>query len=173
MRQWLARLLTALAVLALLGAPAGAVDPKEFMRPCRRQDLIGVWRVLRFGFAQGAGVDRTDPAYLPHQRYVFHSNATMTHVTQDVPFTTEEQRGLLKLPASTTWAMESGGRLLRQRDGVPTVEKADCKVMLEAVVDPKSSQPRAQRGDVLLTDETADQKPVTRRLLRKIRGLAD
>jgi hypothetical protein len=173
MRQSIARALVALAVLLLAGAPAGAVDPKEFMRPCRRHDLIGVWRVMRLGFAQGASVDRTDPAYLPHQRYVFHSNATMAHVTQDVPFTAEEQRGLLKVPASTTWAMESDGRLVRQRDGVPTVEKADCKVMLDPVTDPKGSQPRAQRGDILLTEETSDRQPVTRRLLRRIRGLSD
>ena len=173
MRLPLARLLPALAALALVASPAAAIDPREFTRPCKRHDLIGVWRVMRFGFAQGAGVDRTDPAYLPHQRYVFHSNATMAYVTQEVPFTAEEQRGLLKVPAPTTWAMESEGRLVLQRDGVAAVEKADCKVMLEAVTDPKGSQPRAQRGDLLLTEETSDRQPVTRRLLRKIRGLSD
>ena len=173
MRQSIARLLPALAVIGLLTAPAQALDPREFMRPCKRHDLLGVWRVMRLGLPPGTPVDRTDPAYLPHQRYVFHSNATMAHVTQEVPFTPEEQRGLLKLPAPTTWAMESEGRLVRQRDGVAAVEKADCQVMLEPVTDPKGSQPRAQRGDILLTDENADRQPTTRRLLRRIRGLID
>jgi len=168
MRAWLA------AALTLVGAtvtPVAALDPRDFMRPCRRHDLIGVWRVLRFGFALGAAVDRTDEAYLPHQRYVFHSNATMAYVTQDVPFTPEDQRELPKLPPTATWALESDGRLVRQRDGMPVVEKADCKIVLEPVTDPRGSQPRAQRGDILLTEETSDRRPVTRRLLRKIRGL--
>lgn len=169
MRWWLAG--AALALVPLTAAPVAALDPRDVMRPCRRQDLLGVWRVLRFGFAQSAAVDRTDPAYLPHQRYVFHSNATMTYVTQEVPFTPEDQRELPKLPPTATWALDSEGRLVRQRDGVPSVDRADCKVVLEPIADPRGSQPRAQRGDILLTEESADRKPLTRRLLRKIRGL--
>jgi hypothetical protein len=170
MRPWLAGA-AALALGALTAVPAAALDPRDVMRPCRRHDLIGAWRVLRFGFAPGATVDRSDPAYLPNQRYVFHSNATMTYVSQDVPFTREDQRELPKLPPIATWALDSDGRLVRQRDGVPSVERADCKVLLDAVTDPRGSQPRGQRGDIVLTEESADRKPLTRRLLRKIRGL--
>ena len=171
MSRWIAGAVLALATLPTL--PAAAVDPRDVMRPCKRHDLIGVWRVMRLGVPPGAEVDRTAPAYLPHQRYVFHSNATMAHVTQDVPFTPEEQRDLLKVPAATTWALPSEGRLVLQRDGVAAVDELDCRVILEAVIDPKGSQPRAQRGDLLLTDESADRKPIARRLLRRIRGLRD
>ena len=165
--------LAALVLVGLAAAPAAAVDPREFMRPCKRQDLIGLWRVMRLGVGGGAEIDRTDPAFLPHQRYVFHSNATMAYATQEVPFTADEQRGLLKVPPTATWAMEGEGRLVRQRDGVAAVEKADCKVLMRAVKDPKTSQPTAQAGDILLTEETADTRPPTRRLLRRIKGLSD
>jgi hypothetical protein len=161
----------ALLSLALAALPAEAVEPREFMRPCRHQDLLGVWRLLRLGVAGGSQVDRTDPAFLPHQRYVFHSNATMAHASQEVPFTAEAQRGLTKLPPSATWTIESEGRLVRQRDGIATVEAADCRVLTHAIKDPKTSQPTAQAGDVLLTDEGGDRHPPSRRLLRKIRGL--
>ena len=173
MTRWWTWGALALALVALTVAPAVALDPREFMRPCKRQDVIGVWVVMRFGFAQGAALDRNDPAYLPHQRYIFHSNATMAYASQDVPFVAEAQPELLKLPTTATWALESDGRLIRQRDGMPSVEAANCQVVLSAVNDPKGSQPRAQRGDILLTEETPDRKPVTRRLLRRIRGLVD
>jgi len=163
----------ALALGCLAAMPAAAIEREDVMRPCKRHDLIGVWRVLRLGVTGGAPIDRTDPAFLPHQRYVFHSNATMAHATQEVPFTAEEQRALLKTPTTATWAVESEGRLIRQRDGVAAVEKADCRVVLQAVRDPKTSQPTAQVGDVLLTEEGADRRPAARRLLRKIRGLSD
>jgi len=171
--RWWVLPVSALAMVGLTLLPAAAVDPREMLRPCKRQDLIGVWRVMRFGFAQGASVDRNDPAYLPHQRYVFHSNATMAYATQDVPFTADGQRELVKLPTTATWAMDPEGRLIRQRDGMPAVELADCQIVLSPINDPKGSQPRAQRGDILLTEETPDHKPITRRLLRRIRGLGD
>ena len=92
------RVLPALALVVLSVAPAAALDPEEFMRPCKRHDLIGLWRVMRLGVVGGGEIDRTDPAFLPHQRYVFHSNATMAYATQEVPFSPDEQRGLLKVP---------------------------------------------------------------------------
>ena len=166
--------LPAAALLLLLAAaPALAIERDDVMRPCRRHDLIGIWRVMRLGVTGGAPVDKTDPAFLPHQRYVFHSNATMLHATQEVPFTAQEQRDLIKAPSTATWALESEGRLLRLRDGVPAVEKADCRVLLRAVKDPKTSQPTAQVGDILLTEERGDAQPATRRLLRRIRVAVD
>jgi len=163
-----------LALVVACGAvagPAGAVEPADVMRPCKRQDLIGVWRVLRLGVPGGNDVDRSDPAFLPHQRYVFHANATMTYVSQEVPFTRDDQLGLTKLPASATWALEAEGRLVRQRDGVAALEKIECRVVTQSVKDPKTSQPTAQVGDLLLTDEGAADRPATRRLLRKIRSI--
>jgi hypothetical protein len=168
MRRWSAPSVLALACLA--AGSAAAVEPEEFMRPCTRQDLIGVWRVLRLGVSSGAPVDRTDPAFLPHQRYVFHSDATMAHLSREEPFTREEQRALDTAPGSATWALESEGRLVRQGEGVAEVEKSDCRIMTRPVKDPKTSQPTAQAGDLLLTDEYADQRPATRRLLRRIRS---
>ncbi|HEU5196873.1 MAG TPA: hypothetical protein VFW70_19195 [Methylomirabilota bacterium] len=173
MRRWIAAgALPAAAFVLLAAAPARAIDRDEIMRPCKRHDLIGIWRVLRLG-VNGAPVDKSDPAFLPHQRYVFHANATMLHATQEVPFTAQEQRELITAPSSATWALETEGRLVRQRDGVAAVEKADCRVLLRAVKDPKTSQPTARAGDILLTEESADAGPSARRLLRRIRVAVD
>jgi hypothetical protein len=157
----------ALALGWLVVTPAMALDAAQVMRPCRRGDLLGVWRVLRLGVPTGAAVDRSDPAFMPHQRYVFHSDATMAHVTQEVPFTGEEQRALPTVPRPATWALESEGRLVRQRDGVAAVETSECRVLIRAVKDPRTSQPTAQIGDLLLTERPADGRPGTRRLLRR------
>jgi hypothetical protein len=162
------RLAPALALVGLLAVPALAQDD-DVLRPCRRADLIGLWRVIRFGFATGAAVDRADPAYQVHQRYVFNSNATMTYSASEVPPTPDEHRALLLSPASVTWALEAGGRLMRQRAGVARVDKSECRVVTKAMRDPRSTVP-ALRGDVLLTDQGEDERPITRRLLRKLQS---
>ena len=158
----------ALALAFLTAGPASAQKPGEFMRPCRRSDLLGVWRVLRFGFATGATVDRAHPDYQPHQRYVFHSNATMAYLASPTPWPTEEERALATTPASVTWALEAGGRLVRQVEGAARVEASECRVVTQAVKDPRGSQPTAQPGDLLLTDQGNDNRPTTRRLLRRL-----
>ena len=162
------RVLAALALVGLAAAPAAAQKPADFMRRCQRKDLIGLWRVMRLNVPRGTTVDRSDPAYLTHQRYVFHGNATMLFASQEVPFTADDQRALLRAPTATTWAMDGDGRLVRQREGAPSVEKADCMVMTRPVKESGTTQLTAQVGDVLLTDEGTGGHPVTRRLLRKV-----
>jgi hypothetical protein len=160
--------LLALSLVFLATEPAAAQDPEEFTRPCQRADLIGVWHVLRFGFAAGAAVDRTDPAYQPHQRYVFRPDATMSYVASPKPLAARQERALARTGGSETWAVEESGRLTRQSAGAPRVEASECRVMTRAVTDPRGSQPTALPGDVLLTEHDADDRPKTRRLLRRI-----
>jgi hypothetical protein len=160
------RWLPVLLGLVVFVGPAMAQEPDVF-RPCRRADLIGVWRVVRFGFAAGASVDRTDPAYRPHQRYVFNSNATMAYTASEAPPTPEQHRALLLAPAAVTWALDASGRLMRQPPGAVRVETSECRVITRAVRDPKSPVP-VLAGDVLLTDHAEDARPVARRLLRKL-----
>jgi hypothetical protein len=153
-------------ILSLPVVPALAQDDDVF-RPCRRTDLIGLWRVVRFGFATGALVDRDDPAYQPHQRYVFNANATMAYTASDVPPTPEEHRALLLSPAPETWALDASGGLLRQPPGAAHLDRSECRVITRPVRDPRSPVP-ALVGDVLLTEQGADERPITRRLLRKL-----
>ncbi|HXD99074.1 MAG TPA: hypothetical protein VN646_21160 [Candidatus Acidoferrum sp.] len=157
-----------LALVVLVATPALAQD-EDVLRPCRRADLIGFWRVVRFGFASGAAVDRSDPAYQMHQRYVFNSNATMAYSASEVPPTPAEHRALLLAPAPVTWALDAGGHLMRQEAGSARVEKSECRVVTRAVRDPRSKVP-VLAGDVLLTDQGEDDRPITRRLLRKVKA---
>jgi hypothetical protein len=161
-------LTAALALVGLTAAPGIAqLQEEDVFRPCRRADLIGLWRVVRFGFASGATVDRADPAYQPHQRYVFNANATMTYAASEVPPTPEEHRALLLSPAAVTWSLDPGGRLIRQPPGAARVDRSECRVITREVRDPKSTVP-VLAGDVLLTDQGEDARPITRRLLRKL-----
>ena len=153
-------LTAAVALLALTAGPAAAQNP-GVLRPCRRVDLIGVWLVIRFGFAAGAAVDRADPAYLPYQRYVFNSDATMAYVASAAPPTSEDRRTLL---------LDASGHLMRQAPGATRVERSECRVITRPGHDPRSKIP-VLAGDVLLTDQAEDERPVARRLLRKV--LAD
>jgi len=164
MRGW--RALSTLALAGLLAAPAFAQE-EDVLRPCRRGDLIGFWQVIRFGFAVGATVDRSDPGYRTHQRYVFNANATMAYAASDVVPSPDEQRKLLLAPSPVTWALDDEGRLLRQEANAPGVSRSGCQVVTRRVRDPRSPVP-AMPGDVLLTDQGEDERPITRRLLRKV-----
>ena len=160
--------LSNLALAVLLAVPAFAQED-EGLRPCRRGDLIGFWQVIRFGFAIGAAVDRGDPAYQTHQRYVFNANATMAYSASDIPPTPDEHRALLLAPATLTWALDAGGRLLRQEAGALRATTSECRIVTRPVRDPRSPLP-ALPGDVLLTDQGEDERPITRRLLRKVQA---
>jgi len=162
------RALSSLALAVLLAAPALA-EEADVLRPCRRPDLIGFWQVIRFGFAIGAEIDRSDPAYQVHQHYVFNSNATMAYAASDAPPTPAEHRALLRTPATVTWALDRSGRLLRQEAGAPRVARTECRVVTREVRDPRSPVP-VLPGDVLLTDQGEDERPLTRRLLRKVQA---
>ena len=161
------RLSLALALAALAGTPAAAQDRQEVLRPCRRADLVGYWAVIRFGFASGATVDRDDPDYRQHQRYVFHPDATMTYAAMATAPTAEEERALIRAPASMTWAVDGQSRLVRLRAGARQAELSECRVVVQALRDPKSPV-LAQPGDLLLTDQGLDARPIARRLLRKL-----
>jgi hypothetical protein len=163
----LRRLSLALALAALAAAPAASQERQEVLRPCRRADLLGYWQVIRFGFASGAAVDRSDPDYRLHQRYVFHPDATMTYAALAAAPTADEERALLEAPADTTWAVDGQGRLLRQRAGGPRTEISECRVVLQALRDPRSPV-LARPGDLVLTDQGVDAQPTARRLLRKL-----
>jgi hypothetical protein len=156
-----------IVMLAILIAAPALAQEADVLRPCRRADLIGFWQVIRFGFAAGVEVDRGDPAYQPYQRYVFNSNATMTYTASDVPPTPDEHRALLLAPATVTWALDGGGRLVRQEPGATRVARSECRVVTRPVRDPRSRVP-VLPGDVLLTDQGEDERPITRRLLRKV-----
>jgi hypothetical protein len=161
------RLAPGLALLVLAAATAGAQEVEDVLRPCRRADLIGFWQVIRFGFASGARIDRNDPGYQAHQRYVFNSDATMAYAAAATPTTVEQDRALATGPATVTWALDAAGRLLRQRPGDARLETSECRVVTRLLRDPRSPIP-ALPGDVLLTDQGQDARPIARRLLRKL-----
>ena len=84
-----------------------------------------------------------------------------------MPPTPDEHRALLLAPATLTWALDAGGRLLRQKTGALRVTTSECRIVTRPVRDPRSPLP-ALPGDVLLTDQGEDERPITRRLLRKV-----
>ena len=167
------RLLWALVVLACFAAgPAIGQEEKDALRPCTMAELVGTWEVIRFGAARSARVDRSDPYFYPHQRYVFSADATMRHLTSQTPMTPATHRALLSSATPSTWAVDGKGRLLMQREGEPRLETAACEVLTREVIDPKSGV-ASPPGDVLLTHGDPADKPVMRRQLRRLDRLGE
>ena len=171
MRRAVAFFVTAFVVVGpLTSVPAAGQsrrpDVASAFRPCARADLIGAWQVLRLGVAPAFGVDKADPAYFAHQRYVFDANANLYQLTSTKTITPDEQRALLVATPPVTWAVDAEGRLLTQRAGEPRLDNSACQVILVETKDPRSDI-HPGPGDVLLT-LFADGKPVVRRLLRRV-----
>jgi len=170
-----ARVLLCVLAGAAVCAGAGSVlaqDAADALRPCKPGDLIGTWEVIRFGIAPAFLVDRSDPSFSPHQRYVFAANATVRHLTSPTRITPADHRALLAATAPATWAVDGAGKLLVQKEGATRLETAACAVLTKEVVDPRSRVP-AMPGDLLLTHYDTADKPVMRRQLRKLDGLAE
>jgi hypothetical protein len=161
------RLALTLALVVWASAAADAQESEDFMRPCLRGDLLGHWQVIRSGSASGRRLDRGDPVHQPHQRYVFKSNATMDYRASATALTEAEERAFARAPAPTTWALERDGRLVRRHAGTAREETSDCRVVTRRLSDPRSPI-FALPGDVVLTDQDEEARPIARRLLRKL-----
>jgi hypothetical protein len=79
----------------------------------------------------------------------------------------DEHRGLPLAPSTVAWALDDEGRLLRQDAGTPRMSRSECRVVTRLVRDPGGAVPGLP-GDLLLTDQGEDERPITRRLLRKM-----
>jgi hypothetical protein len=98
-------MLAALAAVCL----AATVSAQEWTaRVCAVEDLPGVWDVVDMFAA--FPMNRADPYYFPHQRYVFESSGAVRHLTSTKPFTPSEFQASLAAPAMSTWTVEQGGR---------------------------------------------------------------
>lgn len=157
------------ASLLASALPAGAQELADVTRPCRPADLIGAWAVIRLGAAPGVRVDRSDPAFYPHQEYVFYRNATVRHVASQTPIADADHRALLGAAPEGTWAVDGEGSLLLQRAGQASLERSACLVLVKEVVDPKTRL-RSLPGDILLTNSDGPTQPRYRRQLRKLDG---
>jgi hypothetical protein len=91
----------------------------------------------------------------------------MTYAASATPPTPDQDRALAQAPSAVTWALDAGGRLLQQRAGATRVETSECRVVTHPLRDPRSPVPGLP-GDVLLTDQGEDARPLARRLLRKL-----
>ena len=159
-------LLLAQLVAPLAARALAADDARDALRPCTREDLVGTWAMIRLGTARSAQVDRADPYFYPYQRYAFHTDSSMRHLTALARVSPDAQRSFLSEPSTITWTVEKG-RLLTRKDRAAAPEIDACQVLLAKVTDPRSSIPGLP-GDLLLTHYGEDGQPIARRLLRKI-----
>ena len=149
------------------GAPDAPRAERDALRPCTRADLLGTWQVVRMGAARSVTVDRSDPEYYPHQRYVFATNAIVRYLAAQKAITPEDHRALAAAAAAATWAVDETGRLLTQPDGAPRQEVSTCAVLLGEVRS-EGGGVTGEPGDVLLTRLDAEGRAVSRRQLRRL-----
>jgi hypothetical protein len=171
---WRAPVALLLALIAARRSPvpakpaAGADDPGEALRPCKRARSDRNLGDDPAGNGGSAAVDPADPLLSPYQRFAFRSDAGLRRLSASAAVGPEEQRAILTAPATTTWSVDRSGRLLI-RKGAAAPEVDACQVLLTKISDPRSRIPGLP-GDMLLTHYGRDGQPVASQLLRKISG---
>jgi hypothetical protein len=159
------RALLAVVVLAAAAlAPAAWAQEASGLRPCRADDLPGVWDVLRLRASPSWPVDRSQPYYYQYQRYVFTADGSARHLTATMPIGAAQHAEMVRAPATAKWSLDERGWLtLDKQQGPADVSK--CEVVERQIVDGKQ-RVTAMPGELLLT-YYSKKSPVMRRQLGK------
>ena len=153
----------ALALAAAL-APAAWAQDAAALRPCRADDLPGVWEVVRLRASSSWPVDRSQPYYFQFQRYVFTADGRARHLTATMPIGPAQHEVMVSTPATARWSLDERGWLtLDKEHGPPDVSQ--CQMVERQIVDSRQ-RVTANPGEVLLTYYSKN-APVMRRQLAK------
>jgi hypothetical protein len=146
-------------------APEVAPEPERTaLRPCRADDLPGVWEVVRLRVSSSWRVDRSQPYYFQFQRYVFNSDGRARHLTATMPIGATQHDVMVRSPLTLRWTVDERGWLtLDKEEGPPEVSQ--CQVVERQIVDSRK-RVTAIPGEILLT-YYSNKAPVIRRQLRK------
>jgi hypothetical protein len=154
----------ALAVAAAMGPATAWAQETEALRPCRSDDVPGVWDVVRLRATSSWRVDRSQPYYFQFQRYVFTVDGRARHLTATMPIGGAQHEAMTSAPVLTRWSLDERGWLTVDNEyGAPDV--GECQVVERQIVDDRQ-RVTAMPGEVLLT-YYADGAPVMRRQLAR------
>ena len=156
--------LAALAFVAAMAPAAAWGQETAALRPCRADDVPGVWDVVRLRASSSWRVDRSQPYYFQFQRYVFTADGQARHLTATMPIGAAQHEALTSVPVVTRWSLNERGWLtVDQESGTPDV--SECQVVERHIVDDRQ-RVTARPGEVVLT-YYAGGRPVMRRQLAR------
>ena len=154
----------ALALATAVLAPAAWAQETAALRPCRAEDLPGVWDVVRLRAKRSWPVDRSQPEYFQYQRYVFTADGHARHLSATMPIGPEQHAVMVDTPATSRWTVDERGWLtLDNVRGTPEV--SECQVVERQIVDSRQ-RVTASPGELLLTYYSKS-APVMRRQLAR------
>ena len=156
--------LAALALACAILAPAAWAQESDALRPCRPEDLPGVWEVMRLRASSGWRVDRSQPYYFQFQRYVFTADGGARHLTATMPIGAAQHEVMVSAPPTARWTVDERGWLtVDKEDGPPDVSQ--CQVVERQIVDSRQ-RVTASPGELVLT-YYSNAAPVMRRQLAR------
>jgi hypothetical protein len=156
--------LAVLALAAAVLAPAAWAQETDALRPCRAEDVPGVWDVVRLRASSSWPVDRSQPDYFQFQRYVFGADGAARHLTATMPIGPVQHQVMVSAPSPARWTLDGRGWLtIDKEEGPPDVSQ--CQVVERQIVDSRQ-RVTATPGELLLTYYSRS-APVMRRQLAR------
>jgi hypothetical protein len=156
--------LAALALAAAALAPAAWAQETTALRPCRADDLPGVWDVVRLRASRSWRIDRSQPSYYQFQRYVFTTDGRARHLTATMPIGAAQHEAMVGTPATSRWSLDERGWLTLDTEQGPR-DVSQCQVVERPIVDSKQNV-TAMPGELILTHYSQN-RPAMRRQLAK------
>ena len=154
----------ALAFAAAVAPAAATGQETAALRPCRPDDVPGVWDVVRLRASSSWRVDRNQPYYFQFQRYVFTADGYAHHLTAPMPIGPAQHDAMTSTPVLTRWSLDERGWLTVDKEqAAPDV--SECQVVERQIVDDRQ-RVTAMPGEMLLT-YYASGAPVMRRQLAR------
>jgi hypothetical protein len=154
----------ALAVAAAVGPATVWAQETAALRPCRADDVPGVWDVVRLRAASSWRVDRSQPYYFQFQRYVFTADGRARHLTATMPIGGAQHEALTNTPVLTRWSLDERGWLtVDNAEGGTDV--SECRVVERQIVDDRH-RVTAMPGEVVLTYYAGGAAVMRRQLAR-------
>jgi hypothetical protein len=151
--------------LALTASDASTVEP--YSRPCRADDLIGLWKVVKW--TSYLDDDRKLNSYAhAHQWYLFTPDGTLRSMTSTRRNPNEDLTVLAKLPAVISYRCTADGNVLTERKDLPSVKET---WMCSVVTADRSDQARdvhLKKADVVMQLLGRDGRPIYVRQMRRV-----
>ncbi len=155
--------------LLLIAIPAFAGEKAS--RPCKKEDLVGVWEMVSVKPVH----DKADAVFFPYQKFVFRQDASMKFMSSEKPFTKEWLDKFQKQPTEIDFTLDDKGLLTLTWQARPHSEFAICAYVLNEVppevlakIPLSGREHLPKKGNVTLSFLNNQGKIAYQKILRKV-----
>jgi len=166
--------LTRLAALVVMVSAVGLAMPaqaaykraKPYSRFCNPSDLVGTWRLVKFGTPHQFK-DSHAPYLLPHQMFQFQKDGSMKSAHSAIPLPDDPTKVFQAIASESTYSFVKAGQVTMKAKGAEAGSETWHCVTITEDRKIEAQQVFMKRGDLVMTLVGKNGEPAFTRQLRK------